>query len=80
MQWLWSIVLLIVALAFLLVLHAMNDGLRAPTVERAQRLTEQLVYERDSRTGLCFAVARSVTYYGYGVYAFTHVPEGACRR
>jgi hypothetical protein len=41
--------------------------------------TDNIRYERDRRTGLCFAMLSSASYNGYYVISITSVPESACR-
>lgn len=49
------------------------------TRQQVEDWTDRVGYGIDRRTGVCFAVLRSVTCAGYQVVSVTSVPAEACR-
>lgn len=53
-------------------------GINTQPAENADPIVQDIRYKLDEKRQLCFAIITSVTYYGYQVVAFTHVPRVAC--
>jgi hypothetical protein len=51
----------------------------SPTPDNTADALRHVTYARDPRTGVCFALLRSTTYYSYNVVSLTAVPSEACR-
>lgn len=47
---------------------------RPISIEEAASFTKNLVYVKDDRAGLCFAVKKFTTYAGIEIQSFTEVP------
>jgi len=68
-----KIVVVMVFFALFIVFAGEAYASRDKMVQKAQEVVDALVYTRDARTGLCFAVAINFTY-AYTIYTPTAVP------
>lgn len=59
---------------FCAIISVACDGGEAPANETAVAVASNIVYSKDSRSGLCFGSVTSRSYYGYNVVSITAVP------